>query len=155
VFAGVRRYVYFEIFGVTIDKLPDFMRFSRLTLDVRRPSWSDQQEIDMARDGLRQHQAMARGDKIAGGGDFGVEPLSRVTGGIPHPDRDAATTGKMLADSERAGPPRINRGPGQMGATAHSDHGPHHASPEQSKPMRGREPHHVGGSNSRGSRLPR
>lgn len=73
--------------------------------------------------GMRQHQEMARGGSPKGHSDFGCESLASANGG--HHSADGGVSHEPLADSNRAGPPHISRGAGQMGATAHSDHGPH------------------------------
>lgn len=72
--------------------------------------------------GMRQHQDMARGGSPKSGGNFGCESFSSMNDGGHN--MGSSETG-TLGDGQRAGPPHISRGGGQMGATAHSDHGPH------------------------------
>lgn len=58
-------------------------------------------------------------------GNFGVESLpgtSKVRGHGDHMPHD----GYHLGDDERAGGPMIDMGKSSMGATRHSNHGPHH-----------------------------
>ena len=74
-------------------------------------------------DGVRlQHaNAMGRGPS----GNFGVESFAEGNrAGKPHPDRGMGH--EAMHDGARATPPALKVGKGSMGATAHSDHGPHH-----------------------------
>lgn len=86
---------------------------------------------------MRQHQVMARGGSPKSGSDFACQSLAEANGNHvtnPHPAEESMKyggQGSMLGDGERAGPPHISRGAGQMGATAHSDHGPHHLHPQE------------------------
>lgn len=74
---------------------------------------------------IKLHQSYARtGKPEAPSGSCGCASLASVQGGGSHPD--AGMTHRELGDHERSGPPNIARGGGRMGATAHSDHGPHH-----------------------------
>ena len=71
---------------------------------------------------LRQHQNMARGNGTMSDANCGCESLASVQGGST--GKGASST--PLSDSGRSGPPHVSRGSGKMGATAHSDHGPHY-----------------------------
>jgi len=70
--------------------------------------------------GVRQHHNYAQGKQLEGqGSSFGVGKLGagcRECGDVG---------GSVLKDGGRSAGPAISRGAGMMGATAHSDHGPH------------------------------
>jgi len=69
---------------------------------------------------IRQHQTMARGGSIeAQDGGFGVGKLGAGC------KTCTDIGGSVLADTGRSAVGPIARGAGMMGATAHSDHGPH------------------------------
>jgi len=74
---------------------------------------------------IRQHQKMGRGEGVGGGGNFGVGPLPGTAIARNH-GAHVAHDGMTHADHERAGPPAIDMGGDNMGATHHSHHGPHH-----------------------------
>lgn len=58
---------------------------------------------------------------------FGVGALPGTKVARGHGDH-MPHDGVHLSEAERAGPPAIRHGDGQMSATAHSRHGPHHHS---------------------------
>jgi hypothetical protein len=70
--------------------------------------------------GIRQHQHMARGDKMPGG-DFGV---SEYPGRARREHPEGPPNAEMLSDKERT--PGISMGKGKMGAQAHPHMGHHH-----------------------------
>jgi len=92
---------------------------------------------------IRQHVRMGEGKGAMAGGSFGVGPLPG-TRRIPmntHVPHD----GMHLADHERANPPTLDMGKDNMGATAHSHHGPHgHQGKHHDHMPEGNRPHHVG-----------
>ena len=102
-------------------------------------------EIGSERGATRQRHHMGEGGAPMGG-NFGVMPLHEAnrTGGQMHGGH-VPHDGVHLHDSERAGPPMLEQGDGQMAATAHSHHGPHHHGREHRHAPKGTRPHHVGG----------
>lgn len=77
---------------------------------------------------IRMHKTMALTGKASGrstGDSFGCQSFAAMNQGHSNPDHDA-DTGRRLDDGARAGGPNLARGAGQMAATSHSDHGPHH-----------------------------
>lgn len=84
------------------------------------------------KNGITQRKTLAMGDKLSmDGGNFGVRSLSDVNGpgrsqgGYPTESTNAGLQSRTLSDDARSAGLHVSRGPGQMGATRHSDHGPH------------------------------
>lgn len=76
---------------------------------------------------VRQRNRMGTGGGAMGGDNFGVQSMSagNMAGGQNHGSH-VAHDGIHLGDHERSNPPGLKMGSGNMHATAHSHHGPHH-----------------------------
>ena len=92
----------------------------------------------------RQRHMMGSGEGVMKPETFGV---GEYPGRRSIPMATGSThDGAHLADHERANPPSINMGDGNMDATRHSHHGPHgHPHTIHRKPEK-RGPHHVRGN---------
>lgn len=75
---------------------------------------------------VRQRHGMGMGKGPMGGDNFGVGSLSSVQGSSQNHGSHMPHDGVHLGDHERSNPPGIKMGSGNMHATAHSHHGPHH-----------------------------
>lgn len=95
--------------------------------------------------GIRQRKQMAMGGGPLPGGNFGVGSIPgthHLQGHGDHVPHD----GVHLHDHHRSGPPALHQGDGNMHATAHSHHGPHHHSHQHHHVApKGTQHHHVGG----------
>lgn len=90
----------------------------------------------------RQRHRMGEGGAPMGG-NFGVMafPEANRSGGQNHGSH-MPHDGVHLGDHERANPPNFPQGEGNMHATAHSHHGPHHHT--HTAVPSGHRPHHIG-----------
>jgi hypothetical protein len=83
-------------------------------------------------DGIQQRKTLGMGNKIGGGDSFGVKSFGEMNGGgrsMGSHETEGTKYGeqsKLLGDGERAAGKHVERGPGMMPATRHSDHGPHY-----------------------------
>jgi hypothetical protein len=73
----------------------------------------------------RQRHREGAGGGVMKGESFGVGPLPGTRTAQNHGEH-MPHDGVHLEDGHRAGPPPIDMGKGNMAATAHSHHGPHH-----------------------------
>lgn len=74
---------------------------------------------------IRQHQGMAQSGNVMSGGNFGVGPLPGTKIAQNH-GAHVRHDGIVHRDADRANRPNMHMGKGNMAATAHSMHGPHH-----------------------------
>ena len=100
----------------------------------------------------RQRHRMGEGRGAMPGENFGVGSLPGTH--ITHNQGDHMPhDGVHLADEHRSGPPGIHMGDGQMGATAHSHHGPHHhMHSHHERTSKETRPHHVDGKKHHGGK---
>lgn len=127
----------------------DVQRRNRRRAMSENSSHAPGREISGEGSAVRQRHSMGEGHGAMSGDSFGVGSLpgSRTAGNMgAHMPHD----GVHLHDHDRAGPPTIDQGAGNMGATAHSHHGPHHHRDATGK--RGTRPHHVGGAQHTGGK---
>ena len=75
---------------------------------------------------VRQRHRMGEGGGAMPRQSFGVDPLPGTKTARNH-GAHMAHDGVTFEDGERSGPPMLNQGKGNMAATAHSRHGPHHS----------------------------